>query len=249
MVWMLGIALKQEKCRNSRWTSAEIGLRLGRSLGPRGLRTERVSGMTNARRSLALVVAALAVSTLAGCSEDPASTTPPTELTSSSTPSPTTTTTEPPSDGELAEQAASQVLRDYYATVDRLRQDATQPLGQLKAVANGGQLAAQTLFTRNQREAGNRQTGGAQVIELVVQSVNLDTSGKGQVPTVQVDACWDVSAVDVLDRDGNSIVTPTRPERGWTRYTLANHEWKASPQNGWRVVSGSDLEKAPCSAA
>lgn len=238
MVWKVGIADEAKECRN-RWTVAE----------PRWLSRERVSVMSKSRRISAVTVVSLVVCALAGCSEDPASTTTPTESPSSSSPSPSTPTSDPPSDAEVAEQAASQVVRDYYATVDRLRQDATQPLSQLKAVANGGQLAAQTIFTRNQREEGNRQTGSAQVIELVVQSVNLDSSGKGQAPTVQVDVCWDVSAVDVLDRDGQSIVTPARPERGWTRYTLANHEWKTTPQNAWRVVSGSDLEKAPCSAA
>lgn len=249
MVWMLGIALKQEKkCRNGWRTSAEIGLRLGRSLGPRGLRTEQVSGMTNARRSLALAVAALAVSALTGCSEDPASTSPPTEATSSSTPSPSTTPTEPPSDSELAEAWADQVVRDYIATVDRLRKDRKQPLGQLKDVAIGGELDAQTLFTHNQRKAGNRQTGDTQVIDVVVQSINLNAQ-KGQAPTVQLDVCWDVSAGDVLDRDGNSIVSPDRPGRGWTRYSVANHQWKTHPDDGWRVASSQDLEKAPCSAA
>ena len=238
MVWKVGIADEAKECRN-RWTVAE----------PRWLSRERVSVMSRSRRIAAVTVVSLVVCALAGCSEDPAITTTSTESPSSSTSSPGTSTSEPPSDAEVAEQAASQVVRDYYATVDRLRQDATQPLSQLKAVANGGQLAAQTIFTRNQREAGNRQTGRAQVIEVVVQSVNLDHSGKGRVPTVQIDACWDVSTVDVIDRDGQSIVTPARPDKGWTRYTLANHEWKASPQDGWRVVSGSDLEKAPCSAA
>lgn len=249
MVSKAGIANVANECRNSRWTSAEIGLRLGRSLGPRGLRTEQVSGMRNARRSLALAVAALAVSALPGCSEDPASTSPPTESTSTSTPSASTATTEPPSDSEVAGESAGQVVRDYIAVVDRLRKDRKQPLGQLKAVAIGGELDAQTLFTHNQRKAGNRQTGDTQVLDVVVQSVNLDKSQKGQAPTVQLDVCWDVSAGDVLDRDGNSIVSPDRPGRGWTRYTVANHRWKTHPDDGWRVASSQDLEKAPCSAA
>lgn len=246
MVWKVVLADMETECLNGGWTVAVRGRRPGRSTDTR-TRTERVSGMTYTR-GITTLAATLLMVALAGCSDDPASTTTPSESPSSPSPS-TSTTADPPSDSEVAERVASQVLRDYYATVDRLRQDATQPLSQLKTVANGGQLAAQTIFTRKQREAGNRQTGGAQVIELVVQSVNLDSSGNGQVPTVQIDACWDVSAVDVLDRDGQSIVTPARPERGWTRYTLANHEWKTSPQNGWRVVSGSDLEKTPCSAA
>ena len=80
-----------------------------------------------------------------------------------------------------------------------------------------------------------------------MQSVNL--GDKRDVPTVQLDVCWDVSNGDVLDRDGQSIVSEDRPERGWTRYIVANHEWRSHPDDGWRVSSGRDLEKAPCSAA
>lgn len=248
MAWQAGIAQRREKCRNGERTAAGIGLRHGSSLEPRAHRTERVSGMAHSRR-VTTASAALLLGVLAGCSEDPARTTSPPEPTTDSTPSTGTPASEPPSDSEMAEQAASQLMRGYYATVDRLRQDPTQPLSQLRTVANGGQLEAQTIFTRNQRKAGNRQAGGAQVVVVVVQSVNLNSSGQGQIPTVQLDVCWDVSAVDVLDRDGRSIVSPERPDRGWTRYTVANHQWKTSPDDGWRVVSGRDLEKAPCSAA
>ncbi|HXH78411.1 hypothetical protein [Nocardioides sp.] len=206
--------------------------------------------MTNARGLSTLAAAALVVSALAGCSEDPASTTTPTESPSSLTPS-SGATTEPPSDSELAEEAASQVVTDYIATVDRLRKDRKEPLGELKAVAIGGELAAQEIFTRNQRKAGNRQTGDTDVVDVVVQSVNLDNSDPqaGKLPTVQLDVCWDVSGGDVLDRDGNSIVSADRPERGWTRYTVVNHTWKKHPDDGWRVATSQDLEKAPCSAA
>src|SRR5690606_22351948 len=134
-----------------------------------------ISGMTKSRRTLALVVALL-LGALVGCSEDPASTTTPTEPTSSSTPAQSTPTTEPPSDSELAEQSASQVVRDYIAMVDQLRSDRKEPLARLKSVAIGGELDTQTLFTHNQRKAGNRQVGDTQVVKVVVQSVNLDNS-------------------------------------------------------------------------
>jgi hypothetical protein len=194
------------------------------------------------------VSAALLLSTLAGCSNNSASRAPTSDPSSTSTPSPSQTTSEPPSESEVAEQSASKVVRDYYETVGRLRQDPSQPLSQLKAVANGGQLAAQETFTRNQRKAGNRQTGDAKVLEVLVQSVNLQPA-KGQVPEVQLDVCWDVSDVDVLDPSGKSVVSPDRADVGWTRYTVTNHEWAKRPEDGWRVISGQDLEKAPCSAA
>ena len=67
-----------------------------------------------------------------------------------------------------------------------------------------------------------------------MQSVNLDNTDPqaGQVPTVQIDVCYDVSGVDVLDKDGKSVVTPDRPETGWVRYSVANYQWKEEP-TGW----------------
>ncbi len=69
------------------------------------------------------------------------------------------------------------------------------------------------------------------------------------MPTVVIDVCWDVSKVDVLDKSGKSIVSPTRPNTGWTRYTVANYVYAADPTSGWRVATGQDLKKTPCAAS
>lgn len=201
--------------------------------------------MTNARRALTAAVVALVVGAFAGCSDDPSSTRTTTESPSGSSPSTSSTTSDPPSDASVAEQTVAELATDYFATLDQVRQNPDRPLNQLKTVAIGEQLAAQEVFTRRQRAAANRQTGEVRVVETVVQSVNLD----GQVPTAQLDVCWDVSDVDVVDAKGESIVSPERAVRGWTRYQVANHDWKKDPSGGWRIASGRDLEKAPCSAA
>ena len=100
-------------------------------------------------------------------------------------------------------------------------------------------------------DQGQRQTGTTAISELKVQSVNLDNSDPdaGKVPTVVIDVCWDVSKVDVLDKSGKSIVSPTRPDTGWTRYTVANYDYAADPTGGWRVATGQDLKKTPCAAS
>jgi hypothetical protein len=74
-----------------------------------------------------------------------------------------------------------------------------------------------------------------------VESVSLDNPA-----TALVDVCWDVSAVDVVDGDGKSVVTPERKDVGWTRLTVTNPTWEKTPTDGWRVSGGSDLEKKPC---
>ena len=112
-----------------------------------------------------------------------------------------------------------------------------------------------------QRRADTRQVDSAirasarsarpRISELKVQSVNLDNSDPeaGKVPTVVIDVCWDVSKVDVLDKSGKSIVSPDRPDTGWTRYTVANYDYAADPTGGWRVATGQDLKKTPCAAS
>lgn len=201
--------------------------------------------MTNTRRVSALAVAALLLGALTACDGEAAE--PARTETPSRTPSSSTSTAVPtPTDTETADQAATQIVRDYFATVDRLRQDSELSLSTLRSVTIGGELDAQTIFTRNQRSDGYRQVGDTRLVDLVTQAVNLDDSA-GSTATAQIDVCWDVSAVDVLDRAGDSLVSPDRLDRGWTRYTVVNRNWKKQSERGWRVTSSQDLEKAPCS--
>lgn len=174
---------------------------------------------------------------------------PPAVASQSSSPSPSASTSaspNSPSDGASADGTAA--VRSYFTVVDQLRSDPAADLKQLKSVATSAQLnAVQTLIGR-QRDAGQRQTGSTAINELKVQSVNLDNSDPdaGKVPTVVIDVCWDVSKVDMLDTSGKSIVSPDRPDTGWTRYTVSNYEHAADPTGGWRVATGQDLKQTPC---
>lgn len=157
----------------------------------------------------------------------------------------------PTSKSGLAAEAASTTMRRYFATVDRLGQDRSLPLRGLAKVATSIQLSAQRNLLTQQRAEHQRQTGDTKIALLQVQSVNLDNSGpaQGKVPTVTIDVCWDVSNVDVVDRSGTSVVSASRPNTGWTRYTVANYRWANHPGDGWRVASGQDLKKSPCAAS
>jgi hypothetical protein len=151
----------------------------------------------------------------------------------------------------VATADATSALRNYFRVVDDLRSDPGVDLTQLKSVATSAQLKAVATLVRRQRSAGQHQTGTTVISELKVQSVTLDNSDPdaGKVPTVVIDACWDVSKVDVLDKSGKSIVSPNRPDTGWTRYTVANYEYAANPAGGWRVATGQDLKQTPCAAS
>jgi hypothetical protein len=204
--------------------------------------------MTNSRGVLSLATAVLLLVAGTSCANDDGDPTdprsnPPASSPSSSSPTPT-------SPSESATAAATATVNDYYAIRNQLRRDPEQPLSMLKSVAISTELATQQTLFKRERKQGLHQTGETKVVELEVQSVNLDNSDPqaGKVPTVQIDVCFDVSGVDVLDADGKSVVTPDRPDTGWIRYSVANYEWDSDPDGAWRVASSQDIERTPCDA-
>jgi hypothetical protein len=204
--------------------------------------------VTTLRGASALATAALLLAAVTACADDgqdPSSNLPPTST------SPTPSASTPPSDAEVASEAASELVRRYYVVRNQLRQDPKQPLSLLKTVAISTELAAQENLFKKEREQGLYQTGETRVAELEVQSVNLDNSDPkaGKVPTVQIDVCFDVSDVDLIDADGKSVVSPDRPDTGWIRYSVANYEWDSDPDGAWRVASSQDIEGTPCAAS
>lgn len=204
--------------------------------------------MTISRGAHALATAALLLAAVSACAGDgnssPTSPTSPTP----STPDSSDSTMPPPTETELASEAASAVLRKYYEVRNDLRQHPNLPLKRLGAVAVSSELSAQHLLVKKEREAGHRQVGDTKVAQFKVQSVNLDNSDPtaGKVPTVQIDVCADVSDVDFVDAGGNSIISSDRPDSGWIRFLVSNYEWDSDPDGGWRVSSSQDLEREPC---
>ncbi|WP_236757577.1 hypothetical protein [Aeromicrobium sp. PE09-221] len=193
-----------------------------------------------------MLATALLLAVLPGCSEDKES---PPPIGPSSTPTSAHTSTVHPTEAEHASRAVDAKIREFYAVLSRLRQDTRQDLGRLESVAISTELTAQRQFVRQEHRKGRRQVGETKIANLAIQSVNLDSSDpkSGKVPAVLVDVCWDVSDVDVVDKEGNSVVSPDRPDTGWTRHIVANFNWSEDPEGGWRVASGEDLKKMPCS--
>ncbi|QCX27704.1 hypothetical protein [Nocardioides jishulii] len=195
---------------------------------------------------------ALVLAAVAACSDDttnaPSAT--PTPSATSVAPSPTSSPS-PTSPSDAASDAATSAMRSYFTVVSEVGQDPKSPLKRLETVATSTQLQALETLHRGQRDRGRRQTGSTVISEFTVQSVNLDNSdpGAGKVPTVVIDVCWDVSGVDVLDRNGTSVVSPDRPDTGWTRYSVANYDYADDPSGGWRVATGQDLKEEPCAAS
>lgn len=207
--------------------------------------------MTNVRSVTISATVALLLVAGAGCADsgnDPPSTRP---TAASKSPTTTSSSSAPTTDSDIAAAAADSVVREYFAVVDDLRQQPEKPLTALSAVATSGELSAQQRLIQSERRRGLKQVGDTRISGLEVQSVNLDKSDPkaGKVPTAQVDVCWNVSDVDVVDKSGKSVVSPSRPDSGWIRFTVANYHWSTDPDGGWRVASSQDLKQTPCTAS
>lgn len=212
---------------------------------------EGIGGMHRGRAGALTTATIFILVAASACSGSPEPAPSPTPTTASTTPSPTPSPSPspiPPSDSELAAANAEALVRDYYRVIDQLGLDPSVPLTALEDVAISKDLDSwQRQFERARRD-GWTQTGETKLVEVDVQSVNLDNSDPavGLVPAVQVDVCFDVTNVDVRDASGTSVVTADRPVTGWIRHTVSNYSWEDDPSGGWRVSTSVDLEQAPC---
>src|SRR5680860_344172 len=217
-------------------------------LGANSRSSAGTRALTNSRGAIALAAAALLLVAGSSCAKDkPEAGNPSPSVTPSVTDMASPTPTSP---SDEASAGATALLTRYYAVRNELRQDSARPLSMLKTVAISTELTAQETLFKRERDQGLHQTGETKVVELHVESVNLDNSDpkSGKVPTVQVDVCFDVTNVDVLNADGKSVVNPDRPDTGWIRYSVANYKWDNDPDGAWRVASSQDLEQKPCDA-
>lgn len=208
--------------------------------------------MTNVRRVIPAAAAALLLAVGAGCAADERKPNPvPDRTPSPASPPSSTSSAAASSPSDIAAESAAEIVRRYYAVRDHLRQDPASSLRQLDAVATSTELTAQRTLFRDERKRGLSQTGDTVISDLQIQAVNLDNSDPeaGKAPTVQVDVCWDVSDVDILDPRGQSIVSPGRPDSGWIRYSVVNYSWGSDPADGWRVATSQDLERASCAGS
>lgn len=188
-----------------------------------------------------VAVAAVVLFAAGGCtsSADPA-------------PSPTPDASSPmtsPSPASPSEQAAADVealVREYYRVSDAVAK-APADVTPLDAVAADPELSrSKSGFDRWAADDWH-QVGDLTVAELVVQSVSLGSANDES--TAQVDVCYDVGGLDILDADGASQVAAERPDRRWERLTVVSADDSAGPGNAWRVSDRKTLEQEPCAAS
>jgi len=140
---------------------------------------------------------------------------------------------------EEALAAAEEAYRAYVTTTDQIFAESGEGIERLEAVAVDDQLAEDRTGFEEIFKSGFRSTG-----QTTFDSIELQQwSGDGHRETeVVVYLCQDISAVDVLDSTGKSVVLATRPDR--IRYEVRLASNAESPK--LRVSNRSPWKETTC---
>lgn len=219
---------------------AQTGYSPGRPPGRgRGERLVIIAGVLAAVLSVVGIVAILT-----GKDEKPEVV--PTALPSAAAPS-TTPSTVPvlrtPEDLAAAEAEAR--YREFLRVDDEVGQGGYQSSAPYDAVSVPPARTERELAVHS-RPPGSRLVGTTQLASLSVTKVDLEVL-PGSYPTVVLQACVDVSGVDLLDRTGRSLVLPERVDRTKSTVTLYQYEvgTKGAELGGWYVYEATSKAE-PC---
>ena len=178
---------------------------------------QEIGVMRQVGRAKQLAAASSMLLVLGACSDGSAETgNEPTATSTTTSPTPADTETSPPSPvrGRIA-GGGSRSVQEYYDVRDQLRPG---PQRTAEPAPHGGdqhraRRAAEAPATQRKRSQGVRPDRPDAHRRAVGRSRSTWTTPDpkaGRVPTVQVDVCYDVSGVDIVDADGKSH-RPGRP--------------------------------------
>lgn len=183
-----------------------------------------------------VLVVAVAL-TAAGCGGDEDN---PSAIPSRTGPATVTTTPDPtltPEEQAVADAEAA--VTAFVATSDELWSSADADLGPLEEVAAEPVLSQLTASIEEHRALRNQSSGAREITEFEVTNVQLAgpiklEGGTGAAGlSVALTACVDLSAVEIVDADGNSLENPDAPDRRLYAYFAANPT--PDDASGWRV--------------
>ncbi len=190
--------------------------------------------------ALVTVLAIIGITILV-TSGDKAAIAPPLTATTAPTTKPTQQSPE-----DQAAAAAQARYRDFLRVVDDVGIAGFVSDAPLKAVAVPPELVVQRLTVRQSKPQGRRQRGHTRLDSLSVSSVDL-TPPSGGYAEVVLQACVDVSSVDVTDRTGRSVVSAGRAPR--SKSTVTMYEYKrgtvGADAGGWYVYQAT-AKNEPC---
>lgn len=111
---------------------------------------------------------------------------------------------------EEALAAATEAYAKYRTVLDEIFISGGVDLNELETVATGNQLRTETEGFQQVRERGLHSSGGTTFEMRSLQQYDPTAAGGESVVIAYV--CEDVSAVDVFDQSGASIVSSDRPD-------------------------------------
>ncbi len=179
--------------------------------------------------ALIAVMAALALSACTGTSQPTQTTTGPSPSPSASTSTTVAQSTTSLSPQELEAKAAEAAVVKFWRVVDELSADPNTSLDKLATVSRGTSIDTWAQMLTNRRGKQYRQVG-----DVVVASVAAKVKGP---KSWGVTACIDVSKVNLVDKDGKSVVAATRPPRVEYLYTVE----KGQNPEGYYVIADKQV--------
>ncbi|TNM66877.1 hypothetical protein FHN55_12295 [Streptomyces sp. NP160] len=184
------------------------------------------------RASVVVCLSGLSIG-LTGCMTSPGATpAASTEAATTASPSPSSTAV---AETDAAVAAATEAVRSYYAVTDRLLSDPQTSVDEAASVASGEELDLLRRQVQEQRVRGLRQTGSVVLADLTATGADLQAP-----PTVTIDACVDVSALDVVDNAGASALAPDRTTSSVVHLTVV-----AAGDARW-TVDRTSAQGEPC---
>jgi pyruvate/2-oxoglutarate dehydrogenase complex dihydrolipoamide acyltransferase (E2) component len=162
-------------------------------------------------------------------------------LTPTPTPATPSLTTQPPSAQDVAIAAAEARYREFLRVRDAVGQGGYRTSKPFDAVTVPPERDVQEISFRQARlNPGLHQVGTTTVAALMATLVQLHAAAGGY-PEIVLQACLDVTGVDVLDRQGHSVVTANRAPR--SRSTVRMYEYtkgtKGATAGGWYVYEAT----------
>lgn len=192
--------------------------------------------MSRPTRTLAAVavVAALATTATACDGDGKADPTPtPTTSRTATSPSPTPTTTSSPTSTKTPdEQGAEQAVVAFWAMLDEKASDPYTDLTDLSTVARDQAFLQWTRNLTQSRGSGWKQVGSTSVR-------SADATYNSNKDLWDVSACIDVTKVNVIDRNGKSVVAANRRPR-------VNYTYEVTKDDGKFYVTRDTLKGKPC---
>jgi hypothetical protein len=141
---------------------------------------------------------------------------------------------------EQAVADAQAAVTAFVTTSDELWSSAEADVSRLEQVADEPVLSQLTASIEEHRVEGNQRRGTREAIQFEVTNVQLagpiELEGGGTGASglsVSLTACVDLSAVEIVDADGNSLENPDAPDRRQYVYFAANRT--PDDASGWRV--------------